>query len=327
MQKKHQVHYLPKISVIMPVYNAEKFLPHCLDSILNQTFKDFEIICINDGSSDNSAGILEQYAEKDSRIKIFSQENQGQAVARNNGLKVASGEYIYFIDSDDFIHPRLLEYAYGIATKYNADLVNFDYTKLHVGDTEITYSALPDISTVDCLITDEPLKYFGRKGKYNISFNLWSKFYKRDLIKDFSFIEKNRYEDYPFIGTILSKKPHCVLTNLKLYYYIINPTSVTNQKVIPQQIVDYHEGINNIYKTYNKPEFTQELAYLKKYFMPNILKHQLNKCKNADEEFKTQVYEAFATELRDLNNKKLITWRWHKLSRYITYRILIARGK
>ena len=94
---------MPKISVIVPVYKVEKFLPKCLESLINQTLKDIEIICINDGSPDNSLKILEEYAKKDSRIKIINQKNAGPSVARNNGMSAASGEYIGFVDSDDWI--------------------------------------------------------------------------------------------------------------------------------------------------------------------------------------------------------------------------------
>ena len=94
---------MPKVSIILPVYNVEKYLSQCLDSIVNQTLKDFECICINDGSPDNSLAILKEYASKDSRIKIINQENKGQSSARNVGMNFSKGKYIAFIDSDDWI--------------------------------------------------------------------------------------------------------------------------------------------------------------------------------------------------------------------------------
>ena len=94
---------MTKISAILPVYNVEQYIKDSLDSIINQTMDDIEIICVNDGSLDNSLQVLEEYAQKDARIKIISQENQGQGIARNNGLKIANGEYITFIDPDDWL--------------------------------------------------------------------------------------------------------------------------------------------------------------------------------------------------------------------------------
>lgn len=123
-----------KVSVIMPIYNAAEFLREGLDSLLKQTLHEIEIICVNDGSKDQSLEILREYEKKDSRIKIIDQKNQGAGAARNNGMHVAQGEYLAFLDSDDFFEPNMLEEAYNAAHKkdaeicvYNADL--FDHTE------------------------------------------------------------------------------------------------------------------------------------------------------------------------------------------------------
>ena len=100
---------MPKISIIIPVYKVEEYLPACLDSVLAQTFTDWEAICVNDGSPDNCGAILAEYAQKDSRIKVISQENQGVSVARNKALENAQGEYISFLDSDDELAPTFLQ--------------------------------------------------------------------------------------------------------------------------------------------------------------------------------------------------------------------------
>lgn len=113
---------MPKISVIVPVYNVEKYLARCLDSIINQTLADIEIICINDGSTDNSLEILNDYAKKDSRIKIIDQTNAGLSCARNAGMQIAQGEYIGFVDSDDWIDLDFYEKLYTAAKKYDADI-------------------------------------------------------------------------------------------------------------------------------------------------------------------------------------------------------------
>ena len=115
-----------KVSVVIPVYNTYKYLPECLESVINQTLADIEIICINDGSTDFSSKILEEYASKDKRIKIISQNNQGLSCARNRGLEIARGEYIYFLDSDDKITLTALEELYDIAEKNKLDIIYFD---------------------------------------------------------------------------------------------------------------------------------------------------------------------------------------------------------
>ena len=115
---------MDKISVIIPVYNVEKFLARCLDSVINQTYKNLEIICVNDCSPDDSAKILEDYAKKDKRIRIITfEQNRGQSCARNQGLKVSNGEYIYFLDSDDWIATDFIENIYGIAKNKNLEAV------------------------------------------------------------------------------------------------------------------------------------------------------------------------------------------------------------
>ena len=114
---------MPNISVIMPVYNQEKYLNECLDSVLRQTFQDIEIICVDDGSSDSSPSILKQYAKKDSRVRVLFQENQGAGSARNHGFSVANGKYVIFLDSDDIFEEKLLEKLFTKIEKTNSDVV------------------------------------------------------------------------------------------------------------------------------------------------------------------------------------------------------------
>lgn len=115
---------IPKVSIIIPVYNMEKYLRQCLDSVVNQTLQDIEIICIDDCSTDNSLQILKEYASKDNRIRIIEQKiNQGQGVARNEAIKIATGEYIGFVDPDDWIEPNMYEEMYNKAKEFNTDIV------------------------------------------------------------------------------------------------------------------------------------------------------------------------------------------------------------
>ena len=120
---------IPRISIVVPVYNAEKYLRHCLDSLINQTMQDIEIICVNDGSKDNSLAILEDYVKRDKRIVLLNQSNRGVSVARNNALKHVRGEYYMFVDSDDWIDDNACEVAYNCAIKENADCLMFSYIK------------------------------------------------------------------------------------------------------------------------------------------------------------------------------------------------------
>lgn len=113
---------IPKISIIVPVYNVELFLHKCIISILSQTFKDFELILINDGSTDKSGEICDVYSQKDSRIKVIHKKNEGQSSARNKGLEIARGDYIGFVDSDDWIEQDMYKTLYESSIKANADI-------------------------------------------------------------------------------------------------------------------------------------------------------------------------------------------------------------
>ncbi|MDE6245397.1 MAG: glycosyltransferase [Treponemataceae bacterium] len=123
----------PKISVIVPVYNVEKYLRRCLDSIRAQTFTDFECICVDDGSPDGSGKILDEYAESDGRFRVIHQENAGVSAARNAGLDIARGEWIAFVDSDDWIEPKTYEVAYKTAIEKSADLVQWNVVMERAG--------------------------------------------------------------------------------------------------------------------------------------------------------------------------------------------------
>lgn len=136
----NKIDYTPKVSVIIPVYNVEKYLPQCLDSVVKQTLKEIEIICVDDGSTDNSLEILKEYAAKDNRITVIAQKNLHAGVARNAGLAIAKGEYLSFLDSDDFFELNMLEETYNIAEKEKTEIVFYQYKKYNnqTGKTEET---------------------------------------------------------------------------------------------------------------------------------------------------------------------------------------------
>ena len=128
---------MPKISIVIPVYNAEEYLARCLDSVLRQTLKDIEIILVNDGSKDNSGAICDEYAQKDNRIKVIHQLNQGVSTTRNNALAIATGDFVGFVDSDDYIHPEMFKTLLDTAHTTNSDIVMCDaLTVYENGKTE-----------------------------------------------------------------------------------------------------------------------------------------------------------------------------------------------
>ena len=127
IEVQNRINYIPKVSVIIPVYNVQNYLRPCLDSVLKQTLKEIEIICVDDGSTDGSLEILKQYAAKDNRITVLKQKNLHAGVARNAGLAVARGEYLSFLDSDDFFELNMLEESYRLIRKKQADILFYQY--------------------------------------------------------------------------------------------------------------------------------------------------------------------------------------------------------
>lgn len=311
---------MPKISVIIPVYNVERYLPQCLNSVVGQTFQDIEIICVNDGSTDNSGKILEQYASKYCKIKVITKENQGASVARNTGLDIAAGDWISFVDSDDIVHPQMLEIAYKQAVLNNADFVEYKYKEFK---TDRVYCDIINEKKIKSKEFDNSSLVTCRKQKFQNTFGPCSKLFSRKIVGEKRFIPHIRFEDYPFVYEVLSEKPRGVYLDAGLYFYRIREVSLSHVKADPQQIKDYRTGINHIFQVYEKPELKKEKLFLIRDFLPIVLKQQLGRCRRADDATKQSMFAEFGKELQDLNKKGLITWRGHKLSRFLAYKKLI----
>ena len=310
---------MPKVSIIIPVYNVEQYLARCLDSVLAQTFKDIEVICVNDGSTDNSSKILVEYSQKDNRIKLITQKNQGLSEARNNGLKQAVGEYIYFLDSDDAIEAQTIEICYQTATKYKAELVCFEYKKSN--GKEIPHEIF-DINNISAKIYSNPL-FNGCHGKNRIPFNVWTKFYKKSLLDNIKFIKGIQFEDYPYTYAILGKHPKTALLPLKLHLYTRNINSISHQKSTPKQISDYWMGISSVVSLYSQKGLKKELEFFKKDGLPRLLKHQYDKCLHASSDMSNEMWQVFRDELFELKQKGMLSHKGHSLWRYYQYKKLL----
>ena len=153
------------VSIIVPVYNTEKYLPRCLNSLIAQTYKNIEIICINDGSTDNSQKILAAFASADKRICVITQHNAGQGAARNKGLGLAGGEYVVFVDSDDVLHPQALELTIYLLQQENANVANFKFFPVEEG--KINFLPLT-LGGLDYIVSDVPLALGWGEEEYKI---------------------------------------------------------------------------------------------------------------------------------------------------------------
>ena len=221
---------MPKISIIVPVYNVENYLKNCIDSILTQTFKDFELILVNDGSTDNSLSICESYKAIDNRIKIVNKKNGGLSSARNAGLDIAAGEYIGFVDSDDYIHPQMYEILYNEIIKNKADISMCDFEKVYEFDKKLLESSFILCDEIDILNNKEALYELG--GKNGVTYVVaWNKLYKRELFKDVKFKEGIIHEDEYIIHRLLYQVNKLVYIKEKLHFYLQREGSIMDKKL------------------------------------------------------------------------------------------------
>ncbi|MDO4493648.1 MAG: glycosyltransferase [Clostridia bacterium] len=208
---------LPLISVIVPCYKVEQWLPACLDSLLAQTYRNLELICVDDGSPDRSGAILDDYAKKDPRIRVIHRENGGLSAARNSGLAVARGEYIGFVDSDDSVLPEMYETLYRLLLRYDADIADC----AAVLDTD---TGKEDQSGIALYRGGEAV--FTASVLDQIATPVWSKLFKAALWKELRFPEGAYYEDCLTLPALCENDPVLVRTERKLYRYNRQSTSI-----------------------------------------------------------------------------------------------------
>lgn len=191
------------ISVIVPVYNCQSYLGNCLGSIINQSYKDIEVILVNDGSTDDSLRICQAYACRDSRIRVINSENFGPAKARNIGIEQAKGEFIFFVDADDFIKSNALELLLGSYNRYSADLVVGDFKKIQDGESASGHkSVFPESRLLDKQgIVDYVRRYLKSPNRFPLFVYSWGRLFKSSIIKEngiFFDISLRTFEDVAF---------------------------------------------------------------------------------------------------------------------------------
>lgn len=212
-----------EISVIVPAYNAEKYLENTVKSILKQTFSDFELILVNDGSLDKTPDIMNALAQEDKRITVINKKNEGVGFARNAGMRAAKGKYLYFADADDILHPQLLAFLYQACEKEQADFACCNFVAVKEGK-------LPEISYFDepeqFFAFDNPLEYMCANRK-KVSNNVWTKLYNRNALGELLFSDNQGVEDLYFNILALKNFSKGVFVPLPLYYYVLSSVSIT----------------------------------------------------------------------------------------------------
>lgn len=275
------------ISIIIPIYNCAQYLSRCINSILAQTYSDFELILVNDGSTDESAIICDEYAKKDSRIITFHKDNEGVSSARNAGLRIASGKYISFIDADDSIDKQFLFTL--ISKDIDVDLIICGYTEID-STSNIVKNQLYNIPSKQIYKFSEIIKYIlsSTYTNSNLTNSCWNKIYKKSIIDDNNllFANRKRGEDWLFNIEYLQVIDTAIYHNIPLYKYHRNNTSAMSHlhenqislwienRIIRQDLIDKYElSINE--KLYNTVWIKKVLYYIFELFGKKVPKRRV----------------------------------------------------
>ena len=287
-----------KVSIIVPCYNVENYIDRCISSLINQTLKEIEIILINDGSTDKTEEIIKKYL-KDSRIKYFNRTNHGIGNTRNFGLKQAVGEYIGFVDSDDYIELNMFELLYQKAKEDSLDIVvcdfyrNFEETKIEIIDYIEGIKEITNLKENPVLLN-----------KINLS--PWNKLYKKDLINinKENFMEKLKYEDAPFVINMLVKANTIGKIDKPLYHYAIHQNSETT--IMNEKVFDLFEIFDVILEEHKNKEYLKdELDYLiVQRFSDYSIQQRNQKNKKLREEFIDMAFEYMRKNTRNYRKNK-----------------------
>lgn len=311
------------ISVIVPVYNVEKYLDKCVESIVNQTYKDLEIILVDDGSMDNCPAMCDEWAKKDNRIKVIHKENGGVSSARNIGLDNVTGEYIGFVDSDDYLEPNMYELLIENLTVTNSD-ISVCSTFLVDENNDIKAD---NILESQVLNQEEAVKFLS----YKMNNSLWNKLFKKDTFKGCRFDEGHTFgEDHLILLQVLKNVNRVSFISDSLYYYVQRSNSTTGSKFSKRSFdqVYMKDALYNYVK--------KNYSYVSEYYRKLSFTARENMCRkiilsNAEREFAKELNEYkkymkndFSAVKNKLNNKELIEYKLMMFNMPL-YRFIISK--
>ncbi|OOE38227.1 glycosyltransferase family 2 protein [Salinivibrio kushneri] len=227
--------YKPKVSIIIPVYNVEAFIAQCLESVINQTYENLEIICINDGSTDNSLHICRSFAKQDTKLHIIDKDNQGVSAARNTGLSLATGEFVFFIDADDWLVQDAISIL--VANSTEADIVVGGAIVYHQSTNRYTPYKKKRHKHVDL-----------KKNFFQLELVVWNKLYRHSFIKEIAFKEGIIHEDEEFYWKVFALGPRVKIIDDNIIYYRVRNDSITNQASYDvEHQLNYIKIVDSIY--------------------------------------------------------------------------------
>jgi len=248
---------VPLVSIIVPIYNSEKTLGRCIESILNQTYKDFELILLNDGSTDDSGRICDMYASQDIRIHVVHKENTGVSDTRNQGISMARGQYLQFVDSDDWITPDATELFVRTAEKYQCDMIIADFYRV-IGERVSKKGAIEQEGIIDRVayatyMMQKPADFY-----YGV---LWNKFFKRSIVEKYGLKMDSAIswcEDFIFNLEYLRYVRSVYVLKIPVYYYVKTKGSLVSQGMSVKRIIQMKRTVFGYYNNFYKDVFGDE---------------------------------------------------------------------
>lgn len=317
-----------KVSIIIPIYNVEKYINKCIQSIIDQTYSNLEIILVDDGSIDRCSKICDEYANKDKRIKVIHKQNGGLSSARNIGIDISSGEYILFIDADDYIHESTVEILIKKAISKNADIVHFNFQYVDEEGNKINIKN-KNLDDNKILNSYETICEYAKK---SIIVMACTKLYKRELFDGLRFDEGYVYEDELIFPKIIYKSKINYMINDKLYYYVNRESSITKSNLTNNKIESKKKLIRFLEEFYleNYPELMRYI-YIKIYFICSSTIKEIKKSNRLDNKNKIKITEYFYKKILEIYpkisthkkvkdiplKKELYCFFYHKYIKYI----------
>lgn len=297
---------MPKVSIVLPVYNSARYLRACLDSIIAQTHHEFELICIDDGSSDGSDAILKDYAARDSRVGYYHQENSGVYVARNWALDLAQGEFLYFMDADDALEPQMLEILVSSMTQTKADVAYFSWKFPREETNEVPMSTF-DVSKVKPEVFEDGLDAtLGHR--LSTAGMLWFKMFRASFVAGLRFPDGFKYKDLSYTWYVLSRRPRVVRVDEALYHYTENPDSLIGGHPKPEHFKEMCDAVPFAYDYLVERGMIEEAQRFLRLQGYLTLKYLLWFISQARPEDEAQLSLALANHLRDYKNRSYIGW-------------------
>lgn len=270
---------MAKVSVIIPVYNTEHYLRHCLDSVLSQSLKDIEVICVDDGSTDGSREIIQEYARKDGRIKVIQEENKGSMSARKAGAKLASGQYVGYVDSDDWIDPEMYDALYQVAEQNHADMVSSGYF------FEGNYITEHYDGIREGLYDENEMEYLRENAIYSLAEedvglrgSLCCKLFRTDLFRSVQEGVSDRLsfsEDKVCVLSYVLRCSRVYVLKRAFYHYIAHPSSMVHA-ADTKYLISVNEVYQSFIRLYADPNFTASMRMQAEIYITELLYKGIN---------------------------------------------------